>query len=95
MAKRTITLMLVVALSGFTFAQTPTVPKDRPAPPAKEAKRPGEPNVIVWINTDPKSGHYFCAGTRWFGKTKQGKSVTQASAKQAGYTAAGGNECHK
>jgi len=40
----------------------------------------------VWVNTD--SGVYHKPGTRWYGKTKQGKYMTEEEAKKAGYRAA-------
>jgi hypothetical protein len=39
----------------------------------------------VWVNTD--SGVYHKSG-RWYGKTKQGKFMTEAEAKAAGFKAA-------
>jgi hypothetical protein len=36
----------------------------------------------VWVNTD--SGVYHKSG-RWYGKTKQGKFMTEGEAKAAGY----------
>jgi len=39
----------------------------------------------VWVNTE--SGVYHRSG-RWYGKTKQGKFMTEAEAKAAGYKAA-------
>ena len=36
----------------------------------------------VWVNTE--SGVYHKSG-RWYGKTKQGKFMTEAEAKAAGY----------
>jgi hypothetical protein len=36
----------------------------------------------VWVNLD--SGVYHSGG-RWYGKTKNGKFMTEAEAKQAGY----------
>jgi hypothetical protein len=41
-------------------------------------------NGMVWVNTD--SGVYHKGG-RWYGKTKQGKFMTEAEAKAAGYKA--------
>jgi hypothetical protein len=41
---------------------------------------------MVWVNTD--SGIYHKPGTRWYGKTKQGKYMTEADAQKAGYRAA-------
>lgn len=39
--------------------------------------------VKVWVNT--ASGIYHCPGTRWYGKTKQGKYVSECKAQKAGY----------
>jgi hypothetical protein len=44
---------------------------------------------MVWVNTD--SGIYHKPGTRWDGKTKQGKYMTEAYAVKAGYEASGKN----
>jgi DNA uptake protein ComE-like DNA-binding protein len=41
---------------------------------------------MVWVNTDSKVYHY--EGDRWYGKTKQGKYMTEAEAIAAGYRAA-------
>ncbi len=38
---------------------------------------------MVWVNTE--SGVYHKPGTRWYGKTKQGKYMTEADAIKAGY----------
>jgi hypothetical protein len=40
---------------------------------------------MVWVNTE--SGVYHRPGTRWYGKTKQGKYMTEAHAIKAGYKA--------
>jgi hypothetical protein len=39
----------------------------------------------VWVNTESRVYH---KGGRWYGKTKQGKFMTEADAKAAGYKAA-------
>ena len=39
----------------------------------------------VWVNTDTKVYH---KGGRWYGKTKEGKFMTEDEAKRAGFTAA-------
>jgi len=48
---------------------------------AEKAK--GDPNVKVWVNT--KSGVYHCPGTKWYGKSKEGKYMTQKEAQEKGY----------
>jgi hypothetical protein len=42
----------------------------------------------VWVNTD--SGKYFRPGTRYYGKTKEGKYMSESEAIRQGYTAAKG-----
>jgi len=42
----------------------------------------------VWVNT--KSGKYFRSGSRYFGKTKAGKYLTENEAKAQGYVPARG-----
>jgi len=48
----------------------------QPAAPANNAS-------MVWVNTE--SGIYHKQGSRYFGKTKQGKYMTEADAIKAGY----------
>jgi Helix-hairpin-helix motif len=50
--------------------------------PEAVAKTPPQKGM-VWVNTD--SGIYFHEGDRWYGKTKEGKFMTEADAKEAGY----------
>jgi hypothetical protein len=52
------------------------------AQPSSPAKGGG----MVWVNT--ASGVYHKLGSRYYGKTKQGKYMTEADAKKAGYHAA-------
>jgi DNA uptake protein ComE-like DNA-binding protein len=66
-----------------------------PAAPAASAKTPpaeqGSPgNGMVWVNTE--SGVYHKEGSRYYGKTKQGKYMSEADAVKAGYRPAKNNE---
>ena len=38
---------------------------------------------LVWVNT--ATGIYHYSGTRWYGKTKQGKFMSEAEARSQGY----------
>lgn len=53
---------------------------------AKPQTPPPNSSGMVWVNTD--SGVYHKPGTRWYGKTKQGKYMLEADAIKAGYKAA-------
>jgi len=68
---------------------------EAPTPPAASAKAPastqGTPgNGMVWVNTE--TGVYHKEGSRYYGKTKQGKYMSEADAVNAGYRAAKNNE---
>jgi DNA uptake protein ComE-like DNA-binding protein len=52
-----------------------------PAPSPTAQASPG--NGMVWVNTD--SGVYHKEGTRYYGKTKHGKYMSEADAVKAGY----------
>jgi hypothetical protein len=66
-------------------ASTPAASK----PAATQQTRPANNTGMVWVNTD--SGIYHKPGTRYYGKTKQGKYMSEADAIKAGYRAAGKN----
>jgi hypothetical protein len=65
------------------------VPASAPASAATAAQKtpPSKNSGMVWVNTE--SGVYHRPGTRWYGRTKQGKYMTEADAIKAGYKASG------
>ena len=78
-----------------------TTPTQQPAnPPAKhsfpkpraEAAPGGGPDK-VWVNTSTKV--YHCFGERYYGKTKDGKYMTEKDAKALGAKGARGETCSK
>ena len=67
-----------------------TLAKPSPPPAAPAASTNNSPPVegapghgMVWVNTD--SGVYHKEGSRYYGKTKQGKYMSEADAVKAGY----------
>ncbi|HEV2473191.1 MAG TPA: hypothetical protein VGS41_11030 [Chthonomonadales bacterium] len=54
-----------------------------------EGNAPAPSGGQVWVNT--RTGVYWRAGTRWYGKTRQGRYMPEQQAIRAQYRAAGGD----
>jgi len=80
----TVFLILMPAL-----AQTPPRPMPKPAAVAAAGGGPG----LVWVNETSKV--YHCFGDRYYGKTKQGKYMTEAAAKTFGAHGSHNQTCGK
>lgn len=78
---------------GATTSGGSTGARARPASPSGEARvqQAWNPDVKVWVNMN--SGVYHCPGTRWYGKTKQGKYMIQKEAQEQGHRPAYGKVC--
>ena len=75
------------APTAATHQGTPSsgTPASKPATP-QQTRPAANGGGVVWVNTDSRI--YHKPGTRWYGKTKHGKYMTEADAKKAGYRAA-------
>jgi len=74
-----------------TTAAAKTKPSTANVPNSVAA--PGGGNGKVWVNT--KSGVFHREGDEWYGKTKQGKYMTESEAIKAGYRAEKGTPTKK
>jgi hypothetical protein len=75
----------VASASPGSAAAPGTATKSAGATPSSSEISAAKASGKVWVNTE--SGVYHKSG-RWYGKTKQGKFMTEAEAKAAGYKAA-------
>jgi acyl-CoA synthetase (NDP forming) len=73
--------------SAPATASSSTATSKAPVATAPAAAAPPQKGM-VWVNT--ASGVYHAEGTKYYGKTKQGKYMTEADAQKAGYHIAKG-----
>ena len=87
-------LVLLSLLLAAAFALGPVslaaAAKRIPKPAVKAA--PGGGRGLVWVNS--KSSVYHCYGDRYYGKTKDGKYMTEAAARATGAHGSRNRPCH-
>lgn len=93
--KNRMTALFIALALAFTTGAFAQAKKDDKAPAAKAPKAAATPAASdadiaaakaagkVWVNTGTKVYH---KGGQWYGKTKQGKFMTEDEAKKAGFT---------
>ena len=75
--------------SNAATATSNTTPNSTSNTTANAQAAPAKKSGMVWVNTE--TGVYHRPGSRWYGKTKKGKYMTEADAIKAGYKAAAKN----
>jgi hypothetical protein len=85
---RTSLALILVLLSLIACGSSQAV-VNRDSPSTSQSSESAK--VIVWVNTN--SGVYHCPNTRWYGKTKSGRFMTQREAQSKGYRPAYGAVC--
>ena len=89
----------LLAAALFALCLTPLAAQN-PAPDAKPKpfqpqaqQAPGAAPNKVWVNNS--TNVYHCPGDRYYGKTKDGKYMTEPEAKKAGAHGARNQTCFK
>ncbi len=73
-------------------AQATTTAEPKPAARALTSSTEAQSSAVrVWVNTSSRV--YHCAGSRYYGNTKNGTYMSQSEAAAAGNRPAGGNQC--
>src|SRR5260370_40819051 len=78
-------LRLIAAVLALILLSGPvSAPAPQATPLTQDSTQKKE--IRVWVNTN--SGIYHCPGRRCYGKTKEGKYMSEGDERKAGYRAA-------
>jgi len=73
----------------FLFLSNGMAQQKKPTPTPLPSR--GDPAVVVWVDTE--YGYYHCPTSKLYGKTKQGRKMSQKDAQDRGYRPAYGTVC--
>jgi hypothetical protein len=79
----------VLVIAFFLFLSTGMAQQPKPTPTPQPSR--GVPTILVWVDTE--YGYYHCPNSKLYGKTKQGRKMTQKEAQDRGYRPAYGTVC--
>ena len=73
----------------FLFLSNGMAQQKKPTPTPLPLR--GDPAIVVWVDTE--YGYYHCPTSKLYGKTKQGRKMSQKDAQDRGYRPAYGTVC--
>jgi len=79
--------------AGSANAEPQTKSKSEPEASSVQTAQTRPEKGMVWVNTN--TGIYHREGDRWYGKTKNGKFMSEADAQKAGYRPSKGGSTKK
>jgi hypothetical protein len=85
--------ILFAAFATLAIAQQAAAPANRTPPKPQATQAAGAAADKVWVNT--KTNVYHCPGERYYGKTKEGRYMTESEAKKSGAKGERGETCFK
>jgi len=84
-------LLLSIPVARFRLFPQQEPPPAASAPVVERQVSGGNPETVVWENV--RTGVYHCPGTRFYGKTLEGKYLPHRQAQEAGFKPASGKVC--
>ena len=85
-SRKSLSAVIGLALMLLTLLAWSRIQRSSPPP-----RLAGNGSVRIWAN--PRSGFYYCPGTKFYGKLTPGKFMIEGEAVQSGYRAWQGEVC--